>query len=79
MWLLDVERSNKIEAAQLYLTVPEARRLRDALIELLDEPDAFEQARVGEMNELRVSIITDRKLDTDRWTLRERELLFDNR
>ena len=79
MWFLDVERSNKVESAQLYLTVPEARRLRDALIELLDEPDAFEHRHVGNPGELSVAIVTDRKLDTDRWTLRERELLFDNR
>ena len=79
MWLLDVERSNRVETAQVYLTIPEARRLRDALIELLDEPDAFEHRHVGTASELSVSIVTDRKLDTDRWTLRERELLFDNR
>ena len=79
MWLLDAERSNRVENAQLYLTVTEARRLRDALIELLDEPDAFEHRHVGEVGQLSLSIITDRKLDTDRWTLRERQLLFDNR
>ena len=79
MWLLDAERSQKVASAHLYLTVPEARRLRDALIELLDTPDAFDHGRVGEGDELAVSIVTDRKLDSDRWTLRERQLLFDNR
>jgi hypothetical protein len=79
MWILDVERSSKVAAAQLYLTVPEARRLRDALIELLDDPDASVHRHIGSEGELSVSIITDRKLDSDRWTLRERQLLFDNR
>ena len=79
MWLLDVERSQKVASGQLYLTVPEARRLRDALIELLDDPDAFERRQIGAAAELSVLIVTDRKLDTDRWSLRERQLLFDNR
>ena len=79
MWLLDAERSQKVTRGQLYLTVPEARHLRDALIELLDDPDAFDRKDVGATAELSVAIITDRKLDTDRWTLRERQLLFDNR
>ena len=79
MWLLDTKRSTKVESAQLYLTVVEARRLRDALIKMIAEPDAPDTEQIGEASELAVSIVTDRKLDTGTWTLRQRQLLFDNR
>lgn len=79
MWLLDTKRSTKVETAQLYLTVVEARRLRDALINLIAEPESPETEQIGDASELSVSIVTDRKLDTGTWTLRQRQLLFDNR
>lgn len=79
MWLLDSKRSTKVESAKLFLTVVEARRMRDALIKLIADPDEPDTEHIGEDGELSVSIITDRKLDTGSWTLRERQLLFDNR
>jgi hypothetical protein len=78
MWLLDSKRSAKVESAQLYLTVIEARRMRDALIKLIGDPEAIETEQIGEANELSVAIVTDRKLDAATWTLRQRQLLFDN-
>jgi hypothetical protein len=79
MWLLDTPRSTKVESLQLYLTVVEARRMRDALIKLIAEPEAVETEQIGDGAQVTISIVTDRKLDTGTWTLRQRQLLFDNR
>lgn len=79
MWLLDTPRSTKVESLQLYLTVAEARRMRDALIKLIAEPEAVETEQIGDGAQVAISIVTDRKLDTGTWTLRQRQLLFDNR
>lgn len=79
MWLLDTQRSTKVESLQLYLTVVEARRMRDALIKLIAEPEAVDSEQVGDDGQMTISIVTDRKLDTGTWTLRQRQLLFDDR
>lgn len=78
MWLLDSKRSAKVESAQLYLTVVEARRMRDALIKMILDPEAPDSEQIGETGELSLAIITDRKLDKGTWTMRQRQLLFDN-
>jgi len=75
MWILDPQRKVPIPEAQLYVTLQEARWLRDAMIKLIADPEALEHEHLGDGAELSIAIVTKRKLATGAYTPLERELL----
>jgi hypothetical protein len=75
MWVLDPQRKASVPGAQLYLTPAEARELRDALDELLGDPEALEHAHLGDSAEFSISIVTKAKLASGRYSSVERQVL----
>jgi hypothetical protein len=75
MWIVDPQRKKGIPEAQLYVTLAEARQLRDAMIKLIADPEANEHEHLGEDGEFSISIITNRKLSDGAYTPLERQVL----
>jgi microcystin degradation protein MlrC len=75
MWILDSQRKASVLEAQIYLTLTEARELRDALIKLIADPEASEHEHFGEGAEFSVSIVTQGKLARGGYTPLERRVL----
>ena len=65
MKLIAVDRKCSLKVVSLYLTVKEAKQLRDELERLLKEPEAKEHLHIYEEDmsrEISCSIITENKL-----------------
>ena len=80
MRILDAETQRSLHDLQLYLTPAEATEFKDALQELLRNPEAIEHRHVlGDGREISFSLITPAKLsdlrgytDVERRVLQER-------
>ena len=75
MLILDPQRKVAVPEAQIYVTLQEARWLRDALIRLIADPEAMKHERFGNGAELSLSIVTNGKLARGAYTPLARELL----
>ena len=75
MWIVDPQRKTGIPEAQLYVTLAEARHLRDVMIKLIADPEANQHEHVGDGGEFSISIITNRKLREEEYTPLERQVL----
>jgi hypothetical protein len=77
MWMLDADRKQGVDTLQLYLTPAEAARLRDDLGSLLTDPEKNAHLHLFDegKRDLSFSIVTPRKLESDRYTDDERRLL----
>ena len=76
MRLLDVTTDRPVQQAQLYLSIEEARELRDCLNALLVDPELSDHEHLIDKDgwDLSFSILTERKLAGSRYTARERKL-----
>ena len=77
MRILDVEAGRSLRELQMYFTSSEATELRDALNELLKDPEALEHRHVmADGREISVSLVTTAKLaNIQRYTEVERRVL----
>jgi hypothetical protein len=63
MRILDAETGRSLRELQMYFTSPEAAELRDALNELLKDPEALEHRHViADGREISFSLVTPAKL-----------------
>ena len=78
MRIVDVDRKNSVNTCTLFLTVREAKVIRENLTELLRKPEAFEQFNLSDDSDIEItcSIITPRKLkNLERYSRIERKIL----
>ena len=81
MRTIDTDRKQSVRSAQLYLTVREARELRQQLDHLLADPESNEHFHVhadDTHREISCSIVTPRKLTQGSYTDLERRV-FDEK
>jgi hypothetical protein len=77
MRILDVETGRSLRELQMYFTLSEGAEFRDALNELLKDPEALEHRHViADGREISFSLVTPAKLaDTKGYTEVERRVL----
>ncbi len=77
MRILDVETGRSLRELQMYFTASEATEFRDALNELLKDPEALEHRHViADGREISFSLVTPAKLaNIKRYTEVERRVL----
>lgn len=79
MRMIDCEKKCSVKNIALYLTIGEAKQLRDELEGLLKDPEAKEHFHVadikGPTREISCSIITERKLREGKYTELEQKIL----
>jgi hypothetical protein len=77
MRILDVETERSLRELQMYFTSSEATEFRDALNELLQDPEALEHRHViADGREISFSLVTPAKLaNIKRYTEVERRVL----
>jgi hypothetical protein len=76
--MLDPQNEREIDHLQLYLTPDEARRFRNYLDDLLEDPEApthFHLVPEDSSRDLSFSIVTPRKLQELEYTSLERAIL----
>jgi hypothetical protein len=76
--IIDMEKKNSVKSCSLYLTVREAKVIRDNLTELLRRSEASEQFHLCDDNDIKItcSIITPAKLkNMERYSKVERKFL----
>lgn len=81
MRMIDRDRQQSVRCAQLYITIREARELRQQLAHLLADPESNEHFHVhadDTLREISCSIITPRKLAQGSYTDLERRV-FDEK
>ena len=81
MRIIDTDREQSARCLQLYLTVREARELRQQLDHILADPEANEHFHVHSddaSREISCSIVTPRKLENGNYTELERRVFEEN-
>ena len=78
MRIYDLNKKHSVKSCQIFLTVREAKVIRDNLIELLRRPEAFEDFHMSDDQdrELTCAIMTPNKMkNLDRYSKIEKKIL----